>query len=102
MIGAGSNPCPSSHARLPLQTVDIYGQDNCFFCGKAKALCDAHGIPYRYHNVTDPALLARMQMIAPERKTVPQIAVGAKYIGGYNEFYAMVRDGTIQQMIGGE
>lgn len=70
----------------------VYGKATCPYCVKAKALLDAAGLEYQYHDVVkDSAALYRM---IPEVKahigektpvTVPQIWLNDNYIGGADD-----------------
>ena len=64
----------------------IYGTDKCTWCDKvAKRLQDA-GIDITKIDFTDAENLAQMKEFAGEEaKTVPQVVVDGKYIGGYTE-----------------
>ena len=64
----------------------IYGTDKCTWCNKvANTLLDA-GIDITKIDVTDADNLAEMKKFAGEdARTVPQVVVDGKYIGGYTE-----------------
>ena len=64
----------------------IYGTDKCTWCNKvANTLLDA-GIDITKVDVTDADNLAEMIEIAgKDARTVPQVVIDGKYIGGYTE-----------------
>ena len=64
----------------------IYGTDKCTWCDKvAKNLLDA-GIDITKVDVTEPEKLDEMLEIAgKDARTVPQVVIDGKYIGGYTE-----------------
>ena len=64
----------------------IYGTDKCTWCDKvANTLLDA-GIDITKVDVTDADNLAEMKKIAGEdARTVPQVVIDGKHIGGYTE-----------------
>ena len=64
----------------------IYGTDKCTWCDKvAKRLQDA-GIDITKVDVTDADNLTEMKKFAgKDAKTVPQVVIDGKYIGGYTE-----------------
>lgn len=63
---------------------EIWGRENCTHCVKAKELCAQRNIPYEYIDVT-PSLLDSFKKNFPDEKTVPQIKLNGKYVGGYTE-----------------
>ena len=64
----------------------IYGTNKCTWCDKvANTLLDA-GIDITKVDVTDADNLVEMKKIAGENaRTVPQVVIDGKYIGGYTE-----------------
>ena len=64
----------------------IYGTSKCTWCYKvAKRLQDA-GIDITKVDVSEPENLAEMNKIVGEgAKTVPQVVIDGKHIGGYTE-----------------
>jgi len=78
----------------------IYTKDNCPFCTKAKMLFQNRNIEYKEYTITtdkDKLLLndnyvTREDLLqkAPHAKTVPQIWLDDKHIGGYTELAAFL------------
>ena len=64
----------------------IYGTDKCTWCDKvARNLLDA-GIDITKVDVTDADNLAEMKKFAgKDARSVPQVVIDGKYIGGYTE-----------------
>lgn len=72
---------------------ELYSKPNCVFCTKAKMLLDQREIPYLLHD----AVALRESLIervtndtgnAP--KTLPQIYIDGRHIGGYTELAAFL------------
>lgn len=63
----------------------IYGKDDCPYCAKAKEELSLRGIHFDYINLTELGKTAAEVTGRKEAKTVPQIYVEGKYVGGYNE-----------------
>jgi glutaredoxin 3 len=66
--------------------VEIYGVEGCTFCKKAVEWCEEKDIKHTYHDVTNATelidqLIERIGYV----KTVPQIFINDKHIGGYDE-----------------
>jgi glutaredoxin 3 len=74
----------------------------CPFCQRASGLLSKKGLTYAAINVDDDAK-SREEMIARSggRRTVPQIFIGAKHIGGYDDLYALDDSGELDRLIQG-
>ena len=66
----------------------IYGKDDCPYCAKAKEELSLRGIPFDYINLTELGKTAAEVTGRKEAKTVPQIYVEGKYVGGYDQLMA--------------
>jgi len=64
---------------------EIWGRENCTYCEKAKEICIERKIPFEYIDVNTPDLLDSFKKNFPDQKTVPQIKLNTKYVGGYTE-----------------
>jgi glutaredoxin 3 len=80
--------------------VRMYSTGMCGFCRRAEALLAARGV----HDIEtlrvdlDPAL--RDEMVARTgRRTVPQIYIGERHVGGYEELAAMDRAGELRTLL---
>ena len=65
--------------------VTIYSKDSCSFCEKAKDLLKEYSYSYQEKNIKDPEARQDLLVLAPEVKTVPQIFIDSKHIGGYSD-----------------
>lgn len=65
--------------------VEIYSKPNCPFCVKAKRLCELRQVPYEEFVVGTDITRENLLAIFPGAKTVPQIKVDGKSIGGYDQ-----------------
>jgi len=83
----------------PMSKVQIYTTNWCPYCTAAKALLDDKGVAYDEIDATDPA--ARMDMIqrAHGRRTVPQIFIGERHVGGYDDIVALERRGQLDPLL---
>ena len=63
----------------------IYTQDNCIHCNSAKREFETRGWKYTSHNIKHTDNYDNLKELLPEVKTVPQIWIDEKYIGGYDE-----------------
>jgi glutaredoxin 1 len=67
--------------------IEIFGTPTCQFCSSAKALCKTNGFEMTYTDILPiEARKALEDRIGQPVKTVPQIIVNDKYVGGFNDF----------------
>ena len=65
--------------------VEIYSRSNCSYCDMAKNFFDLKGIDYEVYSADDPDIFKEMLEINPQSRTVPQIFIDDKLIGGYTD-----------------
>lgn len=77
-------------------TVQMYTTSWCGYCVRAKALLDARDIPYEEIRLDDhdPAFRQKLFDLTGGR-TVPQIVIDGRPIGGYTELWRLDRDGLL-------
>ena len=63
----------------------VWSKPACGYCVKAKNLLQAKGIEYEERNIAEGWKIQDLLEAAPNAKTMPQIWLDAKYIGGYLE-----------------
>jgi glutaredoxin 3 len=82
--------------------ITIYTTGFCSYCHAAKALLQKKGLDYHEIDVSyDSAERQRMTAIANGKRTVPQIFIGETHVGGYNELYALDRQGRLDPLLAG-
>jgi glutaredoxin 3 len=80
--------------------IRIYGSDFCGFCIAARALLTRKGLAFEDVPVgADPELRRKMEEISGGR-TIPQIFIDDRPIGGFDELYAMNESGDLDRMLG--
>ena len=80
--------------------VKIYSTGTCPICEKAKALLSKWEIPYDESRVDqDRDALKEMLEITNHARTVPQIAIDGKWIGGFSELTELHMDGELDDLI---
>lgn len=81
--------------------VEIYTTPICPYCHRAKRLLDQKGIAYREVDVLmEPARRTEMAERAEGRRTVPQIFVDGRPIGGSDDLYELDRTGALDRLLG--
>ena len=64
----------------------IYTTPVCGYCQMAKTLMKKHGVEYEEYTVgKDVTKEELVEIVGQEVRTVPQILVDNKYVGGYTE-----------------
>ena len=83
-----------------MPSVIIYSKDYCPYCTKAKALLARKGVQFTEIDIThDEKLQAEMVAKSGGRKTVPQIFINDKPIGGFDDLYALDRAGKLDALL---
>jgi glutaredoxin 3 len=81
--------------------VTIYLTDWCPYCSRAKDLLSRKSVAVTEINVeAEPKF--REEMIArSNRRTVPQIFIGDKHVGGCDDLFALEQSGELDRLIQG-
>ena len=74
------------------KNVEIYSKSNCSFCDKAKYYFDQNSITYQEHNVEIPETFKILLERNPNARTMPQIFIDDKLIGGYTDLMDFVNE----------
>ena len=73
--------------------VQIYTKENCIWCDRAKGLLNAHSIDFDEVDLSnDIERLNFYKKIGDNVKTVPQIYIDDKRIGGYPQLKAWLNE----------
>jgi glutaredoxin 3 len=81
--------------------VEIYTQRYCSYCHWAKELLTRKGVSFNEIDVTADREARRLMIErANGRTTVPQIFIGATYVGGCDELYALEEAGKLDPLLG--
>ncbi|HKV97440.1 MAG TPA: glutaredoxin 3 [Gammaproteobacteria bacterium] len=85
-----------------MPAVTIYSTRACVYCMRAKALLQSRHIAYTEYLVDqEPARRVEMQQKSGGRRSVPQIFIGDRHIGGYDDLYALDRRGELDRLLAG-
>lgn len=66
-------------------TATVWSKYNCPYCDQAKALLTQKGIPFEERKIGDGYTKEDLLEAVPSARTVPQIFLDGKLIGGYTE-----------------
>lgn len=82
--------------------VEIYTTMFCGYCSRAKKLLDQKGVAYEEIDILENTA-RRDEMISRSdgKRTVPQIFIDGKAIGGSQELYELDRRGGLDPLLAG-
>ena len=80
--------------------VEVYSTNYCPYCMRAKALLKRKGVTFEEIDVTyEPELRAEMVERSGGRRTVPEIFINGKIIGGCDELYLLEETGELDELL---
>ena len=83
--------------------VEIYTTPLCPYCYRAKRLLGQKGVAYEEIDLwAEPKRRAEMQERAPGRRTVPQIFIDGKSVGGSDDLAALEQAGRLDPLLAGD
>ena len=79
--------------RVKKMEIVIYSKNNCVFCNKAKHLVKSLGLDYTEKKLEEfDSPQAMLEDIGKQVRTMPQIKIDGKLIGGYNQLVEYFAD----------
>jgi glutaredoxin 3 len=83
-----------------MQAVQMYVTTYCPYCSTAKALLDKRGVKYEVIDVTnDHDKRAWLVQATGGKRTVPQIFIGGKPVGGSDDIHALDKAGELMPLV---
>ena len=80
--------------------IEIYTTNTCGFCAMAKSLLTKKGAKFDEIDVSyDAALRDRMMARTGGRRSVPQIFIGEKHVGGCDDLHALEAKGGLDPLL---
>ena len=80
--------------------VVIYTKDYCGYCASAKALLTQKGAEFHEIDVTHDTGLQAEMTARSGRRTVPQIFIGDRHVGGFDDLAALDAAGRLDPLLG--
>jgi glutaredoxin 3 len=81
--------------------VTVYVSDWCPYCQRAKSLLNQKQALINEINVEEDPKLREEMIARSDRRTVPQIFIGDKHVGGCDDLYALDRSGELDRLLQG-
>ncbi len=80
--------------------VTIYSTPVCPYCVRAKQLLEQKGVAYHDINLAKEAPEVRTELMQrTNHRTVPQIFINDQFIGGFDQLYALEREGKLDALL---
>ncbi|ATX80896.1 glutaredoxin 3 [Mariprofundus ferrinatatus] len=85
-----------------MANIEIYSGDFCPYCVRAKSLLKKKGVEFTEYNVQrDMKRQAEMLERAGGARTIPQIFIDGRHVGGCDELYALDSQGKLDPLLAG-
>lgn len=82
--------------------ITMYSTGTCPYCINAERLLKSKGVEITNKIRIDLEPARRTEMMERTgRRTVPQIFIGERYVGGFDELYALERTGELDPLLVG-
>ena len=85
---------------MGLPDIVIYTTPICGYCMAAKSLLKEKGATWREVDVSKDSTERESMMARTGRRTVPQIFIGERHIGGFDDLAALDREGGLDPLLG--
>ncbi|HBO6812408.1 MULTISPECIES: glutaredoxin 3 [unclassified Pseudomonas] len=83
-----------------MSDVIIYSTSTCPYCVRAKALLRSKGIePQEFNVESSPSRFAEMLARSGGRRSVPQIFIDGRHVGGFDDLAALDRKGELLPLL---
>jgi len=89
----------SRQKRATMPKIIVYTRDYCPYCRQAKALLQSKDVNFEEINMGDDEALQEKILSQSGRKTVPQIFVDGKPLGGYQELRDLDASGELDALL---
>ena len=81
--------------------VTLYTSQWCPYCRRAKDLLTQKHVAFSELNVEDQPQYRQEMISRSNRRTVPQIFIGDKHVGGCDDLFELDRSGELDRLIQG-
>ncbi len=79
----------------------MYSTGWCPYCDRARELLTKKGVEFKEIDVDEDGKLREEMSARSGRRTVPQIFIGTKHIGGCEDLFALDASGELDRLIEG-
>jgi glutaredoxin 3 len=79
----------------------MYSTGWCPYCDRARGLLERKGATFREVKVDEDATQRDVMLKrSGGRRTVPQIFIGDRHVGGFDELYSLDKTGELDKLLG--
>jgi glutaredoxin 3 len=82
-------------------SVTVYTSGWCPYCERAKGLLKQKNVVFGEINVEDDDKFRKEMIARSNRRTVPQIFIGDRHVGGCDDLFELDRSGELDRLIQG-
>lgn len=82
-----------------MKNITIYTTNTCPYCVRAKDLLNKKNAIFTEINVEDEQKRNQMMELTAGRRSVPQIFIGDRHVGGCDDLYELERTGELDQLL---
>ncbi|MGB9152951.1 MAG: glutaredoxin 3 [Alphaproteobacteria bacterium] len=80
--------------------ITVYSGPSCPYCDRAKLLLKKKGVAFQEFDVrADADRLAEMMQKSNGKRSIPQIFIGDRHIGGCDDLYALDSAGKLDALL---
>lgn len=80
--------------------VKVYVTDYCPYCTRAKGLLTRKGVAFTEIDVSDDPETRAWLLSTTKMRTVPQIFIDGRPVGGSDDLHALERSGQLDKLLG--
>ena len=81
--------------------ITIYTTAWCGYCQRAKRLLQEKNLAFTEIDVDNTPGMREEMMTRSGRRTVPQVFIGTRHVGGCDDLYALDRSGELERITSG-
>jgi len=83
--------------------IEVYSGNYCPYCVRAKSLLKQRQLEFVEYDVQEePEKRVEMTKRAPGARTIPQIFINDRHVGGCDDLYALDRKGELDAWLGAQ
>ena len=82
--------------------IEVYATQWCPYCNRAQALLTAKGASFDVIDIEAVAGAREQMQTRSGRRTVPQIFIGDRHVGGCDDLVALDASGGLEPLLKGE
>lgn len=79
--------------------VTIYRTEHCGYCFRAAHLLQSKGVPFKEIDVTDDPAKRKWLVDVTRQRTVPQVFINGKPVGGFDDLARLNRSGELDRLL---